>query len=392
MNIVIFTHPAIRNFQSIGRYTKMLATGMKQRKHKVRIITSKNYFSRLPHPKSIDKWLAYLDQYLIFPLQFKRNKKSYSPKTLFVFADQALGLWIPLIGNRPHIIHCHDFMAQRSALGQISNNKVGITGKLYQYFIRMGYRQGKNFISISNNTQQDLHKFLNGQPTLSEVVYNGFNQEFKPVDNKNIPMILSRELGIGLKNGFILHVGGNQFYKNRKGVVEIYNSWRRVTEKHLPLIMVGAPPDDTLKTIWKDSPFADDIHFIENASDNILKMCYQAASILLFPSLNEGFGWPIAEALASGCPVITTNKAPMTEVGGNCCTYIPSYPEEKQSQEEWAYLAAEKLEIVLNLSEKELSELKRAGLKYSSRFNTNNTLDRIETLYKGVLQNHLQES
>ena len=54
-----------------------------------------------------------------------------------------------------------------------------------------------------------------------------------------------------------------------------------------------------------------------------LAALYSGAELLLFPSLEEGFGWPIIEAQASGCRVVTTGKAPMTEVGGNAAFYLP---------------------------------------------------------------------
>ena len=62
--------------------------------------------------------------------------------------------------------------------------------------------------------------------------------------------------------------------------------------------------------------------------DDLVKMAYVGASLFLFPSLAEGFGWPIAEAMASGCPVITTNKRPMTEVTKGTGRLIEKMPKE----------------------------------------------------------------
>ena len=60
-----------------------------------------------------------------------------------------------------------------------------------------------------------------------------------------------------------------------------------------------------------------------------LRALYSTATALLFPSFQEGFGWPIIEAQACGCPVITSNRTPMTEVGENAAIYInPDSPEE----------------------------------------------------------------
>jgi glycosyltransferase involved in cell wall biosynthesis len=64
------------------------------------------------------------------------------------------------------------------------------------------------------------------------------------------------------------------------------------------------------------------VKVLTNATNEELRALYCLASLLLFPSIIEGFGWPIAEAQACGCPVVTTFNAPMTEVGGHAAVYI----------------------------------------------------------------------
>ena len=183
-------------------------------------------FYNLPAPEIIKKWLGYIDQFIVFPRDVKKRLKNVSRNTLFVFTDHALGPWVPLVANRPHVIHCHDFLAQQSALGEIPENPTRKTGRNYQKMIHKGYSEGRNFISVSFNTKKMLHRFLTASPERSEVVYNGLNQSFTTLDPCKARDSVSRETGIELKNGYLLHVGGNQWYKNRIGVVEIYNAWR----------------------------------------------------------------------------------------------------------------------------------------------------------------------
>lgn len=386
MKIVIFTHPPFSKAHSINKYTGMIAKGLMERGHSVDILTAKSYLYRLPVPKFLKKWLGYLDQFIIFPIRFKASQ--YQKDTLFVFADQALGPWVPLISNRPHVIHCHDFLAQRSALNEIPENRIGISGKIYQKLIRKGYRKGKNFISISLKTQTDLHRFLKLEPLISKVVYNGFNLDFKPGDVNHIRNILSKEWRLNLNSGYILHVGGNQFYKNRKGVLKIYITWRETYQSQIPLVMIGPePPDDILK-IKSKSQYAPDIHFFTDIDDDLLIKAYQGASILLYPSQEEGFGWPIAEAMASGCPVITTNKAPMNEVGGEDCIYIPSFPEKKEFEYTWLKHCSRILENSLNLSTERRQKLIEFGLINSKRFTTENAMKQFEMIYQEVIENY----
>jgi hypothetical protein len=143
LKLVFFTHPSFIGSQSMPRYATLLAEGMKRRGHQVELWYPQAGFFRLPSPSLLKKWLGYIDQYIVFPKQVRRRIKKCSPDTLFVFTDHALGPWVPLVSDRPHIIHCHDFLAQRSALGKFIANPVSWTGRQYQAFIRKGYKKGK---------------------------------------------------------------------------------------------------------------------------------------------------------------------------------------------------------------------------------------------------------
>ncbi|MEK6481685.1 glycosyltransferase family 1 protein [Catalinimonas sp. 4WD22] len=371
------------------RFTHMLAQGMKARGHQVEIWEPKPMVHTIPTPISLKKWLGYIDQYVLFPYEVRRRIKSCQKDTLFVFTDQALGLWIPLVSDRPHVVHCHDFLAQRSALDQIPENPTKLTGRWYQAMIRYGFRKGRNFISVSNKTKQDLHQFLSLPPLISELVYNGLNQSFAPQDPMQARSVLSTKLGINLHQGFILHVGGNQWYKNRKGVIDIYNTWREKSQKDLPLLMIGKIPDAELQRSYNLSPYNKYIHLLTSVDDELLKKAYAGASVLLFPSLAEGFGWPIAEAMACGCPVITIGEAPMTEVGGGAAFYIEKRTDKNSLS--WALKASAVMDRVLRLSETERQDVIEKGIINTKRFDTKEALDQIEAIYIHILQSRYRK-
>ncbi len=119
--------------------------------------------------------------------------------------------------------------------------------------------------------------------------------------------------------------------------------------------------------------------------DEGVRLAYSGASVFLYPSLAEGFGWPVAEAMASGCPVITTNEAPMTEVAGNAAFYIPKRPSDNSSAAAWAVEGAQVLNTVLTLPAHKLKNLVESALVNSSRFDPEIALDKIETIYKHIL-------
>lgn len=359
---------------------------MSARGHHVELWSPKAKFYTFSSNPSLKKWLGYIDQYIVFASEVARKKKHCPMETLFVFTDQALGPWVPLVDDRYHVIHCHDFLAQKSALGQIPENPTSWTGGQYQRFIRHGYSKGKNFISVSKKTRDDLHQFLDRIPSVSEVVYNGLNQHFQPLDSTSARNLFGKRIGMDLTDGYLLHVGGNHWYKNRIGIIEIYLAWRASTDKKIPLVVVGDSPTDELVTTYASSPYKRDIHWFSGIEDEFVRKAYAGASVFLFPSFAEGFGWPIAEAMASGCPVITTNEAPMTEVAGDAGFLIPRRPADKSQAAGWANEAAKVVNKILALSPEDYAATIEAGIINAKRFDTEKALDSIETIYKRILQ------
>jgi glycosyltransferase involved in cell wall biosynthesis len=384
MKIILFTHPSFLKHQSMPRYANMLLVGMGERGHLVEVWTPKARFFNLPVADSLKKWMGYIDQYLVFPLEVKLKLRNCTKDTLFVFADQALGPWVPLVKNRPHAVHCHDFLALKSALGTIPENPTGFSGKQYQNYIRNGFSKGKHFICISQKTKEDLQQLHRGTIESATVCYNGLNRPFEALDTLMARRLLAEQLQIELSDGYVMHIGGNQYYKNRVGVVEIYESWRAITKVDIPLLLIGEAPSKELLQAYQSSAFKKDIHFIEGLADNFINTAYSGASCLLFPSLDEGFGWPIAEAMASGCTVITTNKAPMSEVGGAAAFYVDKKPIEPVQLQQWKVASANVLEEVLTLSAFQRNEAIEVSLKQSQKFSSEGALDAIEAIYKKI--------
>ncbi|AWK06813.1 mannosyl transferase [Flavobacterium crocinum] len=386
MKIVLFTHPSFLEHQSMPRYANMLLTGMRERGHEVIVWSPKARFYKLPLMKSLKKWLGYIDQYIVFPIEVKFKLLRNSDDALFVFADQALGPWVPLVNNKKHVVHCHDFLALKSALGNIPENPTSLTGKKYQNYIRNGFSKGKYFISISQKTQQDLHELHLGKIESSAVCYNGLNRTFNPLSPTEVRTMLGNKLNLSLSKGYIMHIGGNQYYKNRKGVIEIYESWRSISKKNFPLLMIGSEPTNELLELQKKSAVKNDIHFVTNLADEDVNIAYSGAKCLLFPSLDEGFGWPIIEAMASGCLVITTNRSPMNEVGGSAAFYIDKKPSDDIFFKKWKEDSAKMLEKVVSLNKIQRAVMIENSLKQSQKFTAEFSLNAIEVVYKEITQ------
>jgi glycosyltransferase involved in cell wall biosynthesis len=137
-------------------------------------------------------------------------------------------------------------------------------------------------------------------------------------------------LGLQADAHFFIHVGANMQRKNRLGVIEMYAAVVRKTgDIDTSLVFVGEPLDDACTACAVALGVARRITVLEDVDNEDLCALYSVARALIFPSFYEGFGWPIIEAQACGCPVFTSNREPMMEVGGVGAVYVD--PEDAEA-------------------------------------------------------------
>jgi len=114
--------------------------------------------------------------------------------------------------------------------------------------------------------------------------------------------------------GMVMHVGNNAFYKNRAGVLRVFA--RQAPTLAQRLWMLGPAPDPGLRALAAELGIAERVDWLSDPDDAVLADRYRRASVLLFPSLYEGFGWPVLEAMAFGLPVVCTDGGSLPEVAG----------------------------------------------------------------------------
>jgi glycosyltransferase involved in cell wall biosynthesis len=382
MRLALIVHPPSFPSESMSRFAGMIIRGMAKRGHEAEVWTLRGDLGRLPIRSGfIRKWLGYIDQFLLYPWALKERVNQTRGDWLFIITDQALGMWVPQLAHRPHVIHCHDFLALGSALGKFSENPTSWSGKQYQRLIRKGFSRGRAFISVSGKTREDLHHVLPSVPRISEVVHNGLNYPFRAMGLEDRMNLLNQGTVAVQKDGFIMHIGGNQWYKNRKGALEIYRAYVISTANPLALWMVGSSPSAQLLELAGSIQSPGRVHFISGLTNEQVNAAYSHARVLLFPSLEEGFGWPIVEAMASDCPVITTDRAPMTEVGGNAACFIPRMPGKRTQREAWANSAARTVDRIVRLKPGERASVLAEGRANAARFDTEAALDAYEEVY-----------
>lgn len=400
MNVVLFTHPAFVGSRSQDRFAAMLVQALDARGHTVELRRPKGRVhavarALLPSRPGVAKWAGYVDQYLWFPLALRGRARSDPAGTLYVFCDQALGPWVPALSHRPHVVHCHDLLALRSALGEVPENPTSWTGRLYQRFIRRGFRAARHFVSISAHTRAELHRLGGVRPVISEVVHNGLNHPYAPMEPAAARARVA-QAGLALGDApFLLHVGGGQWYKNTGGVLALYAALARrlaAAGRAAPVLVVVGSERDVLREsgtggLLADLPPGSRAECARDLPAPVLQALYATTEALLFPSLAEGFGWPIAEALACGASVVTTGEAPMTEVGGNVAVYLPrlSTPVGTAAFARWADDGAARIQRLLERDAATRQRDRAAALAWARRFDPENAIDGYLRVYERVL-------
>ena len=275
------------------------------------------------------KWLGYIDKYLIFPLYllYVRYHADLA-NTVFHIVDHSNALYVPLLYSAKVIVTCNDVLAIRAAKGHFFGQVTGVLGKILQGFISYGLRRASHIVCISSNTREELLSLLNLEPTSVSVALLPLNHHYSPLASSKALSLLppySCPQPITLSHGFILHIGGNEWYKNRIGVCHIYQQYFLVASEQgipiVPLVLAGKPISIEIADFINANSYLPILQIIQPSSLH-LQSLYSLASLLLFPSYHEGFGWPILEAMACGCPVVTTERPPMTEVAGSAGFYI----------------------------------------------------------------------
>lgn len=342
--------------------------------------------------EGLGKWLGYLDKFLLFPLmiQFRILNKVRDPeRTLFILPDHSHGIYLPLFRHWPHVVHVHDLIAIRMAQNSFFGQTLSLSGKIYQRWISKGLSNARQFICISQASKQDLMTYVSPKPILCRVVHNELNYPYgrAPADvslqESNNPTISA------LPPSFLLHVGNRLWYKNREGVLRIFAHLLQATDtKFSPsLVVVGEPPIAAELELIAQYQLTERIHFLRNIENIDLALLYSRTIGLLFPSHYEGFGWPIIEALACGCPVLTTRRAPMTEVGGTVADYIEPMPISitEGALQPWLESAVQEIRRWLTEDTKTRKDQTENRINYSRQFAVGTAFRQYFSIYQCIV-------
>ncbi|EKD09734.1 glycosyltransferase family 4 protein [Limnospira platensis] len=317
--------------QSMQRFSAVMESELKKAGHDVRLLRPEAKLGQLkPGGSGVGKWLGYIDKFIMFPPTLKEH---LAWADVAHICDHSNGFYTHHLQKIPNIVTCHDLLAVRSALGEIPENPTGWTGRQLQQIILKGLNKAQRVACVSKKTREDLLRITQLEAQAVTTIYMGLNYPYRPMSETEYKPRLAK-LKVPENSSFILHVGGNQWYKNRSGVIQIFAHLKqKQVQGDIHLVIAGDPFTQELQQLIKNYELEGSVISCVNIDNEDLRALYSAAIALLFPSLQEGFGWPIIEAQACGCPVFTSHIPPMTEVGGEVAIYIdPKNPQESATK------------------------------------------------------------
>lgn len=210
------------------------------------------------------------------------------------------------------------------------NLKEFIFNKFLFYANKFSLKKADTIVSISEQTKEDVLRFFGVSEQKIKVIYPGFKKIC------SLP-----EQAIDLPKSFFLHVGVIKERKNLFNVVKGFREFKRGDKTGCKLVVVGKGGGEYYEKVArfiKIEKIESDIVFLGFINDNELAFVYKKALALVFPSLVEGFGFPVLEAMNCGLPVITSKYGSLAEVVGNAGILIdPQNPVEISAAMEKIY-------------------------------------------------------
>jgi glycosyltransferase involved in cell wall biosynthesis len=266
------------------------------------------------------------------------------------------------------IITIHDLLSLRF-------NNISPHQRFYfKYLLPYLVSKAKLIIAVSETTKKDIVHFLKCPEDKVKVIYNGYDEALYNNDTETIQEKIFKEYGV---QNYFLAIGPTYPHKNFELLIDAYNEFDVNIKTQFPLVIAGGKNNylNTLKQYVKEKNADSHIYFIGYVPASLMPALYKESYTLVCASLYEGFGFPLLEAMACGCPVITADISSMPEVCGNAALYFDPY--NKQS------LQVQLQNIVTD--KKLYDDLKAKGLEQAKKFSWSKTVNQLKLIIEETI-------
>ncbi|MBV9323636.1 MAG: glycosyltransferase family 4 protein [Chloroflexi bacterium] len=232
---------------------------------------------------------------------------------------------------------------------------------------RAAAKRSRRVLTISEHARRDIVRLLSVPEECVDVTYPAVEDRYRRLPEDEVEAFRTVR---GLPEAFVFTLGTLEPRKNLVGLLQAY---ARLRKPRPPVYVAGG-------TGWRVSPIfdtvrqlrlEDDVHFLGFVPEDELPLWYNAARLFAFPSLYEGFGLPVLEAMACGAPVVTSTAASLPEVSGKAAVLVPPQDTDRIAQEMARVLDDPQL----------CMELRAAGRIQASRFSWRAMTDQTVASY-----------
>ena len=252
---------------------------------------------------------AWKELYLNWPLSLRVLEAD-----VFHIVDQGMAWYRCFLNSGKTIITVHDLINVLNMRGRMSLETLPIRR---QAMVRMCVGQIQKADAIicpSRRTAVDVMNELGVDAKRIHVIYNLIPHVFRPLAEEE--RAAARKRYFGDAEYAVLHVGKPTSYKNRVGALKAFD----LIHQALPdsrMVITSQPLTDEEKQFLQGRACASAVSLRQPEQQEELRALYGAADVMLFPSIFEGFGWPPVEAMACGCPVVSSVGGSLAEVIGD---------------------------------------------------------------------------
>lgn len=302
---------------------------------------------------------------LIFPIAIFIHSMDSSINHFF---HQNFAYIIPLLPVRNPIITCYDLIS-------LKDENASPFQRIFNQLCLRGLKKAKKIITGSMFSKSDMVRSLGIDPSRVVVAPFGCDAEaYRQLKGGG-----ADKYGLRNRNRVILYVGSEQRRKNVDKILKAISVVRK-TYPDVLFVKVGRPDESgarkELLNLVSALQISENVRFIDYVEEEDLPSVYRLSNVFVFLSSDEGFGLPVLEAMACGCPTITTRKSSLPEIGGDAALYVD--PEDTE----------EVAEIIIRiLDDERLSDtLTAKGLLQAKRFRWEDTVKSIERVYQQIAE------
>jgi len=368
MNIGFDAKRAFHNFSGLGNYSRLLIQSLSElyKENKYSLFTPKykphplhsfadNDQCEIITPKGIESWFhsSFWRSYFI--------AKDIDIQNIDIF--HGLSGELPVSSLKiPKVVTIHDVIFLR-----YPEYYTALDRNIYEKKFRHACKIADKIITISKQTADDCIHFLDADPKKIEIGYQSCDQIFfMPVKDNDI------NERYDLPQKYILNIGT---IETRKNLLNLVKAMKYIGEE-ISLVAVGrrTPYTNLVEEFIKENNLTRRVRLMHNVPFQDFPALYAAASVFVYPSVFEGFGIPVLEALAVGTPVATSNISSMPEVGGEAALYFdPNNVEDM----------ANKINLLLHDNET-IATLHVNRIKQLEKFSIKNIAEHVNKIYMTV--------